>query len=148
MSDDLLPRPGLGALALDQREVGVRPAAFGPRGCRASRNMPAPLPKSLKSAPETGYGRSFHYIGFPTRSGNKKITAENVENQRFSAGSAREIRLVLRHTTCRVALARGFRGDAGINHGGLCHAEEESVVRLTERERGSLARVIKKLSGS
>ena len=31
VSDDLLPRPGLGALALDQREVGVRPAAFGPR---------------------------------------------------------------------------------------------------------------------
>ena len=63
VSDDLLPRPGLGATNLDQREVAVCPAALGPRVTPEEHAAP---PQMAEIRPGTGYGPSFHYIEFPT----------------------------------------------------------------------------------
>ena len=89
VSDDLLPRPGLGALALDQREVGV----LRPRLVRVSRrrNMP-PLPEIAENQPGDRLRTKFplHRVSDANLQNPSRIRAGKVENQRFWPGSAQD----------------------------------------------------------
>ena len=86
VGDDLLPRPGVGANAFDEGEVGVRLAVLGAR-VAAEKHPPLPV---TEFGPENRLRAEFplHRVFESDRQNPSGIRATKTKNRHFHAGSA------------------------------------------------------------